>query len=89
MSICHYLGLNDDFKGIFEGLEIVEAIELLKQGSKEFEKIIIYLELESKKNILRLRIVMYILKTKKVVDPESQHPILVIRIMKHSITGEI
>ena len=54
MSICHYLGLNDDFKGIFEGLEIVEAIELLKQGSKEFEKIIIYLELESKKNILRL-----------------------------------
>ena len=52
MAICHYLGLKEEFKGIFEDLEIEKAIELLEKDSQDFTKIIYYLKLEDEKKIL-------------------------------------
>ena len=53
MAICHYLGLKEEFKGIFEDLGIDKAIELLEKDSQDFTKIISYLKLEvEKKNLL-------------------------------------
>lgn len=52
MAICHYLGLKEEFKGIFEDLEIDKAIELLEKDSQDFTKIISYLKLEDEKKVL-------------------------------------
>ena len=43
MDILHYLGLKKEFKGIFEGMEVPEAIELMKNDSQDFTYIIEFL----------------------------------------------
>ncbi|BDR78897.1 hypothetical protein K154307017_18300 [Clostridium tetani] len=45
MGILHYLGIGAEFKGIFKGVEIKDAIEVLqKENYKNFLKIILALE---------------------------------------------
>ena len=54
MGILHYLGLKKEFKGIFEGMEVSEAIELMKNDSQDFTCIIEFLN-KSKGVIKTLR----------------------------------
>jgi hypothetical protein len=43
MGILHYLGLKKEFKGIFKGKKISDAIEEMKNDSQDFSKILYYL----------------------------------------------
>lgn len=44
MGVLHYLGLNKEFKGIFLGMQLNEAIEFLKSDAQDFGQIIELLE---------------------------------------------
>ena len=43
MAVLHYLGLKKEFKGIFEGIEISDAIEIMKNDSQDFSDILEFL----------------------------------------------
>ena len=47
MSILHYLGLKKEFKGIFKGKKISDAIEEMKNDPQDFSKILYYLCLKN------------------------------------------
>ena len=44
MGVLHCLGLNKEFKGVFKGVEISEAINAMKADSQDFSEIIQFLE---------------------------------------------
>lgn len=44
MGVLHYLGLKKDFKGIFQGFELDQAIEVLRSDEQDFSFIIELLE---------------------------------------------
>jgi len=44
MGILHYLGLKKEFKGIFKGVEISDAIERLQQDNQDFDLIVKHLK---------------------------------------------
>lgn len=44
MGILHYLGLDNPFKGIFKGMKIEEAIDILKSEDESYSEIISILE---------------------------------------------
>lgn len=44
MGVLHYLGLDKEFKGIFQGLEIKSVINTLKKNKQNFSEIISHLE---------------------------------------------
>jgi len=43
MGVLHFVGLRGDFKSIFKGLSLAEAIELLEENEQDFSQVIAYL----------------------------------------------
>lgn len=44
MGILHYIGIRSEYRGIFEGINLKEVIDILKKENKEFEHLIRILE---------------------------------------------